>query len=385
MGGVVTRGFRSGAATVAWLCGVGLASASLAVSSAHRTLGDLVISLAYLVFTTMGALLLVRVPRHPIGPLFVASGLCAAGQELAEALVADAQRRHALGGLVVHAAAWLGSWLWMPAIVVPLVFVTLLFPDGRPVSPRWRWAVRAGAVGVTAAAGAFAVAALTMSTGELVGNNPPLDAWQKVAFVIGAAGLLMSLVCALLGIVSIVIRYRRGNETTRQQSKVVLFATCLAVVAVVLGSVIQDSQNFLEPFGTALIAMAVAVAVLRYRLFDIDRLISRTLSYAIVTGVLVGCYVGVVAFATRLLPFSSAVGVAASTLVVAGAFNPLRKRVQAMVDRRFNRQRYDTVRTVDAFAARLRDEVDADVVHHNLLEVAVRAVQPSSISLWVAT
>jgi hypothetical protein len=378
------RNFRSGAATAAWLCGVGLASASLAVSSAHRTLGDVVISLAYLVFTTMGALLVVRVPRHPIGPLFVASGLCAAGQELAEAIVADAQRRQDLAGFVVHAAAWLGSWMWMPAIVVPLVFVTLLFPDGRPVSPRWRWAVGAGVVGVTAAAGAFAVAALTMSTRELVGNNPPLDPWQKVAFVIGAVGLLLSLVCALLGIVSIVIRYRRGDETTRQQSKVVLFATCLAVVAVVLGSVIQDSQNFLEPFGTALIALAVAVAVLRYRLFDIDRLISRTLSYVIVTGVLLGCYIGVVALVTRLLPFSSSVGVAASTLFVAAAFNPVRRKVQAGVDRRFNRARYDAARTVEAFAARLRDQVDADVVHRDLLAVTGQAMQPSAISLWTA-
>ena len=380
----MTRNVRPVVATALWVVGIGLATAAIAVSSAHRSLGDVVVALAYFVFTTMGALLLVRVPRHPIGPLFVTSGLCAAGQELAEAIVANAQRHHDLGGVVVHAAAWLGSWLWMPAIVIPLVFVTLLFPDGRPASPRWRWAVRAGVVGVTAAAGAFAITALTMSTRDLVGNNPPLDAWQKVAFAIGAGGVITSLVCALLGIASIVIRYRRGDDTTRQQSKVVLFATCLAVISVVLGSVIQDSQNFLEPFGTALIAMAVAVAVLRYRLFDIDRLISRTLSYLIVTGVLVGCYVGVVALSTRLLPISSSVGVAASTLFVAAAFNPLRRKVQAGVDRRFNRARYDAARTVDAFAARLRDQVDAEVVHRDLLVVTGQAMQPSAISLWVA-
>ena len=232
--------------------------------------------------------------------------------------------------------------------------------------------------------GAFAVTALTMSTADLVSNNPPLDAWQHVAFAIGAAGHLTSLACALLGIASIVVRYRRGDETTRQQSKVVLFATCLAVVAVVLGSVIQDSQNFLEPFGTALIAMAVAVAVLRYRLFDIDRLISRTLSYVLVTGLLVATYIGGVALLTRLGPFSSSVGVAATTLAVAAAFNPLRRRVQTVVDRRFNRARYDATRTVEAFASRLRDEVDADVVHRDLLQVTGRAMQPLTISLWVA-
>ena len=113
--------------------------------------------------------------------------------------------------------------------------------------------------------------------------------------------------------------------------------------------------------------------------------VSRTVSYVIVTGVLVGCYVGVVALATRLLPFSSAVGVAASTLFVAAAFNPLRRRVQAGVDRRFNRARYDAARTVDVFAARLRDEVDPELVRRDLLDVAAETVAPASLSLWTAS
>lgn len=376
---------RPVSATGLWLLGLALASASLAVSPAHRTAADIVVSLAYLVFTTVGALLLVRLPRHPIGPLFLASGLCAAGQELAEAIVADAQRHHQLGGVAVHAAAWLQAWLWLPALVLPLVFVTLLFPDGRPASPRWRVVVWAGALGVTASSGAFAVAALTLSTPELVSNNPRLDAWQHVAYFVAAGGVLLSLACAILGVASMIVRYRRGDDTTRQQSKVVLFATCLAVVAVVLGNLVPDNQNFFEPFGTALIAMAVAIAVLRYRLFDIDRLISRALTYVLVTGLLLATYVGGVALLTRLGPFSSSAGVAATTLLVAAAFNPLRRRVQTLVDRRFNRERYDAARTIDAFASRLRDEVDAEVVHRDLLEVTVGTVQPATISLWVAS
>jgi hypothetical protein len=130
--------------------------------------------------------------------------------------------------------------------------------------------------------------------------------------------------------------------------------------------------------------VAVFVAVVRYRLYDIDRVISRTLSYALVTGVLVGCYVGVVALATRLLPFSSSVGVAASTLAVAALFQPVRRRVQAGVDRRFNRARYDAARVVDSFADRLRDEVEPDLVRADLLSVTARAVAPTTVSLWVA-
>lgn len=371
-------------ATTAWLVGCGLAVGAVAVSPAHRSAADVVVGLAYLGFTTVGALLLVRAPRHPIGALFVVSGLCAAGQELAEAIVADAQRRHQLTGFATHVAAWLQSWLWLPALVVPLVFVTLLFPDGRPASPRWRWAVRAGVVGVTASSGSFAIAALTLSTPQLVSNNPHLDPWQHAAYYGAAAGVVISLACAVLGVASMIVRYRRGDETTRQQSKVVLFAACVAVVAVVLGSLLPDNQNFLEPFGTALIAMAVALAVLRYRLFDIDRLMSRALSYGLLTGLLVATYIGGVALLTDLGPFSSSVGVAATTLAVAAAFNPLRRRLQSGVDRRFNRARYDAARTVDAFAVRLRDEVDPAIVVTDLLTVASRSVQPTTISLWLA-
>jgi hypothetical protein len=130
--------------------------------------------------------------------------------------------------------------------------------------------------------------------------------------------------------------------------------------------------------------VAVAVAVLRYRLYDVDRVISRTLSYAAVTGLLVATYVGCVALSTRALPFSSSIGVAASTLAVAALFTPMRRRVQMAVDHRFNRARYDAARTVDAFALRLRDEVDPDLVRADLLAVTTSAIQPATVSLWVA-
>ncbi len=131
--------------------------------------------------------------------------------------------------------------------------------------------------------------------------------------------------------------------------------------------------------------MCVGVAILRYRLYEIDRLVSRTLSYVILSAALVGVYAGIVTLGTRVLPFSSSVGVAASTLVAAALFNPLRRRVQGAVDRRFNRPRYDAEATVAAFAARLRDEVDLAAVSDQLVEAVCRSVQPALVSIWIRT
>jgi hypothetical protein len=381
----VTARARRALAASLWAVAAGVAAVSLALSPEHRGLGDVLVAVSFQVFTTMGALLLVRRPGHPIGPLFLLTGLCAAMQGLAEAVVAQAQHRHDLSGSVVHLAAWADSWLWLPTLVVPLVFVPLLFPDGKPASRRWRAVVIAGVVGAVLAPGSLALAAITIPTRALVSGNTQVTGWKHIALPIAAGSAITCFVCALLGLVSMVLRYRRGDATTRQQSKIVLFAVVLAITAVVLGSVVPDKQNFLEPFGTALIAVGVSVAVLRYRLFDIDKLISRTLSYALVTGLLVATYAGGVALLTRLGPFSSSVGVAATTLFVAAVFTPVRRRVQGAIDHRFNRARYDAARTIDAFAVRLRDEVDPDVVRSDLLDVTAGSVQPASISLWTAS
>ena len=160
------------------------------------------------------------------------------------------------------------------------------------------------------------------------------------------------------------------------------------VLALVLGpSSFGDSIWGQLLLATPVITMVVAVflAVVRYRLYDIDRVISRTVSYVVVTGVVIGSYVGMVALIETVLGFSSSIAVAVSTLAAAAAFQPLRRRVQRGVDRRFDRAAYDARRTAEAFAQRLRDEVDPDVVTSDLIEVTSRAIQPTSISLWVAT
>ena len=188
----------------------------------------------------------------------------------------------------------------------------------------------------------------------------------------------------LAGAVSMVVRYRRSGQEQRLQLKWFVYASAVAAVAVFVAA--EFTSNPLPAFELTvpLIPAAVAIAIFKYRLYDIDRLISRTLAYAIVTGLLIGVYAALVIVATRVLKTSTPPAVAVSTLAAAALFNPLRRRVQRAVDKRFNRVRYDAELTVAAFATRLRDAVDLDTVRAELLGVVDSAVQPVHISMWTA-
>jgi hypothetical protein len=179
--------------------------------------------------------------------------------------------------------------------------------------------------------------------------------------------------------------FRRANGERRQQLK--WLGSAAAVCAVTLPTFVWQSAPPLVadllPLALTAVPIAIGVGILRYRLYEIDRLFSRTLSYVILTALLAGTFVGVVALTTDLLPFSSGVGVAASTLAATALFNPLRRRVQRIVDRRFNRSRYDAERIVEAFAARLRDAVELESVQAELLDVVQRALEPAHASLWI--
>jgi hypothetical protein len=200
-------------------------------------------------------------------------------------------------------------------------------------------------------------------------------------------------VFALLSLGSQVARYRHARGEHRQQLKWLLGGALVSIVGfgavTVPGTLAPNSRwaNGLIGDASSLLLLALpicmGVAILRYRLYDIDRLVSRTLSYLIITGLLVGVFVGIVFLATDVLPFSSPVGVAASTLAAAALFNPLRLRVQRLVDRRFNRARYDAETIVAAFTLRLRDAVDLDTVRFELLDAVGRAVEPVHASVWL--
>jgi hypothetical protein len=185
-------------------------------------------------------------------------------------------------------------------------------------------------------------------------------------------------------VISMIVRFRRSGQEQRLQLKWILYASAVAAVVVFVVSAVSNNPLPAFEITFPLIPAAIGVAIFRYRLYDIDRLISRTLAYAIVTGVLVGVYSGLVLLATQVLSITSPVAVAASTLAAAALFSPLRRRVQKAVDRRFNRVRYDADQVVAAFAGRLRDAVDLDMVRDDLLAVVSAAVEPACISVWTA-
>jgi len=328
-------------------------------------------------FAVVGALVAARTGNR-LGWLFLAVAAVSAFTVLAAAYAGPAPTGNLPG------AAWV-AWTFGVVLgpVGPMFWlIPLLFPDGRPPSPRWRPVVW---VAVLSGLGASLCAAL--SDVQFSNDFPNLRDPVTVVAPLGTGynlSLEARLLVLLAGVISMIVRFRRSGTEQRLQLKWILYATAVAAVVVFVAS--DLSNNPLPAFEITfpLIPAAVGVAILRYRLYDIDRIISRTLAYAIVTGLLVGLYAGLVLLATQVLRFHSTVAVAAATLAAAALFSPLRRRVQRVVDRRFNRVRYDADQMIAAFAARLRDAVDLDAVRSDLLAVVNTAVEPAHISVWTA-
>jgi len=326
-------------------------------------------------FAVVGALIAART-RNRLGWLFLAAATLSAFTVLAAAYAGPAPTGNLPG------AAWV-AWIFGVALgpVGPMFWlIPLLFPDGRLPSPRWRPVVW---LAVLSGLGASLCAAL--SSVEVQSDFPGLRDPVTVVAPLGTAYNLsqeIGLVVLLAGVISMIVRFRRAGTEQRLQLKWILYATVVAAVVVFVAS--DFSNNPLPAFEITfpLIPAAVGIAILKYRLYDIDRIISRTLAYAIVTGLLVGLYAGLVLLATQVLGLHSTVAVAAATLAAAALFTPLRRRVQRVVDRRFNRVRYDADQMIAAFAARLRDAVDLDAVRSDLLAAVNMAVEPAHMSVW---
>jgi len=287
------------------------------------------------------------------------------------------------------AAALVAASSWAPeALALPLII--LLFPDGR-LSRSWRrilWAYLA--ISTLLLAAVF----IGIAT-EMIGQPISVDANGQLQ----TAGVpetalaflqLFSVVAWLVFASRQVGVWRRSTGERRQQLKWPMSGLGVAVICIVvnllansLSGRVAAAVSYIAILGLGALPIGIAIGILKYRLYDIDRLISRTLSYAIVTGLVVGVYVGVVTIVTRVLGFSSPVAVASSTLAAVALFNPLRVRIQRVVDRRFNRARYDAEATVADFTARLRDAVDLETVRGELLVVVNRAVEPTHASVWI--
>jgi hypothetical protein len=275
------------------------------------------------------------------------------------------------------------------------VFVGLLFPAGSLPSRRWRpvaWAAGAGLSGWVLS-NAFAP---TIITADSPIPNPVgvAGAPGKIFTAMAGASTALIAATALAAVLSLVFRYRRAQAAERAQLRWLVYAGALIMVALLFetlaekivgpGAAATNLQNAIGSGAAALIPVAIGIAVLRYRLHDIDRIISRTVAYAIVTGLLVGVYAGLVLLATRVVGVHTPVAVAAATLAAAALFTPVRRRVQRRVDRRFNRARYDADQIAAAFAARLKDTVDLGSVRDDLTGIVSRALEPAHVSVWIS-
>jgi hypothetical protein len=348
--------------------------------------------LATLSATTVGALLASRRRRHPVGWLLLGLGLPVALSGVATG--------YANYGLMARpgalpAADWAALYQGVSILIAfpCLQFVLLLTPTGSPPSPRWRrWAWVAGGV-----------AGLAMVTSLLLPLDEPYRSVPNPLAVPGLAGLLRpisNLAWAVTGFglpvsaAALLLRFRRAGGVERQQLRWLVLAAALAA-AVVAVTGLALALGLLAPTGNevllgwvsavvlGLMPLATGAAILRYRLYDLDRIISRTVAYGLLTLVLGGGYAVVVLGLGQLLGQDSSLVVAAATLCVAALFQPLRRRVQAVVDRRFNRRRYDATRVIDDFGARLREQVDLDALTAELLVVADRTMQPTQASIWL--
>jgi hypothetical protein len=339
-------------------------------------------------FATVGLVLALRRPENPIGWLYSAAGLAWAYPIPLGPWIDQLVREHRPLPLVAQVVLATGDLSWAPGIALGVTLPALLLPDGRLRSRRWRLVV------ATSAIGAFlTVAAGTPAPGQLEGlgiDNPLGLAGPagKVAEVLVVVGLLLHWLSLPAAAVCVVLRFRSSRGVERQQMRWVAMGVAAAVAGLLialpagLGIAPEVISQLVLP---ALLCppVAVAVAVLRYRLYDLDRVVSRTLAWALLTVMLGLGYAAVVLGLGRLLPEGSSLAVAAATLAAAAAFSPLRRRVQSVVDRRFNRRRHDAAGIVEAFAARLRDQVDLDALGGELLAVVDQTVQPTRASLWL--
>jgi len=342
-------------------------------------------------FAVVGAIVAARRPRNPIGWLFEAGALVWSLGVLSNGVYWHMAFGRVHPPAAADYVAWFGSWSFEPAFVLLLCFVPLLFPTGSPPTPRWR------VVGWTAVvAGALNIVGTALAPGSLGnGDFPWVDNPFGIAGLglgaVGGASFVAVAAAAIAAIASLVVRYRRAQGIERQQLKWVAGAGCLLVVAAIGGDLLSgwlgSGAGWIGILaGLLCIAIAVGMALLRYRLYDLDVVINRALVYAGLTATLAATYLAIVLLLQLVLSGvtgNSGLAVAASTLTVAALFRPARARIQHAVDHRFYRRKYDAERTIEAFSTRLRDQVDLAALDHELSAVVRETLQPAHLSLWL--
>jgi hypothetical protein len=393
------------AARLAWAacgCALALLFTALAFVVLNRStpgttgssVGDTMFSIALLTFPTVGALVAARRPDNPIGWIFVGLGLtfainAFAGEYAVYALLTEPGSLP--GG---EAMAWLQDWLFMAPLILSGTLVLLLFPDGRVLSPRWSLVLWLAAFSI-----AIGVITQMFTPGDLEGfenlENPYAvegDLAKSAVEWASNASFVIIFGTIVASAVSLILRFRRARGLERQQLKWIASAAGLLAIAFASGPLAfwwtgDVGSAVWEPFllfAIGSVPVAAGIAILRYRLYEIDLIVRRTLVYGVLTAGLVGLYFAIVLLLQQV--FSSFAGgsdlaIAGSTLAVAALFRPLRARIQAFVDRRFYRRKYDTQRTLEAFSGRLREQVDLDTVSSELRRAVSDTMHPAHVSL----
>jgi hypothetical protein len=373
-----------GVVDVVLLCWVYVSDASASELDAISGVSLLVSLLA---FVMSGAVIVSRQPGNVIGWLLMIPGLSVPLSEMGSRWLAGLDPPPAAVGPGLWLVLWLTAFAWV-ALIFPLFHILVTLPTGRLLSPRWRLAV---VLEIAMIATMVSMAAFSESMGPIVNDAAVWTVQNPIGFLpedsmdglVGVAWQLGLLALCVLGGSAVALRFRRGTRDERQQltwpvAGGLVFGATYAATAI-------DSRavGALFAIGITAVPVSIAIAITRYRLYDIDRIISRTVSYGLITAVLAAAFLATNLALQTVLHRGSTFEVAVSTLVVAMLFQPLRTAIQRPIDRRFNRARVDSERMVAAFAARARDQMDLPMLATELAVTAGRAVQPSSAAIWI--
>ncbi|UCH60796.1 MAG: hypothetical protein JSV61_04770 [Anaerolineales bacterium] len=358
---------------------------------------ELVFPIVPVFFAFVGALIISRQPRNVIGLVMMLPGLSLA-------FVVDAYLAPYLSGQLPPPATpsllfliilWFSNWNWL-LLVLPVMFMMLLFPTGQPLSPRWKWLVYFGL-------GIVVVFVFLITFAQVVGPNVDPLPWSvpnpigflKPEWINTIVGPFMILfpVWILLCAVSLFVRFRRARAVEREQIKWLFYAGAIFIVFYMpsfIGNTYSQAENFwnlLLPIGMLTFPTAIAIAILRYRLYEIDIIIRKTLQYTLLTAMLGLVYFGLVilldGFLRALVGSSGQVATVISTLAIAALFTPLRRRVQEIIDRRFYRQKYNAEQALAEFAAATRDETDLEALTARVVGIVQDTMRPEAVSLWL--
>lgn len=396
-------GVKSLLTVLAWAVGamsMAAFAAAWVLAARNRDLSDFSAGFSpdrfMLAYPAVGAMLASRRRSNPIGWFLLGMGTLTA----ARALAGEYALHELAGASRPQSAVW-AAWFvgWSLTLIFPgglLTFLLLLFPGGQPLTPRW-WAVGWAAAGLATISVVVTWIDPTPVTVDGLPSVPNPTALRGSIRIpatgpFGGGTWVLGGVCLLLAAASLFVRYRRSAGEERLQLKWFAYVAVLSLgLLAVLVPFAGTSKSASVAFDATIVAgiglalpVAIGIAILKYRLYAIDRIISRTVSYALVTGAVAGVYLGCIAVLTRVLPFRGSIGIAVAVLAACALFNPLRRRVQAVVDQRFDRARYNAERVVAHFSVQLREEVDLDVLGADLVGVVHHVLAPTHLGLWLS-